>query len=149
MPCNSWPRSCRRWRWRESFCCCSGFGPGGTPWYSWGVNLLTQGGLTLWMSVRVVRGGANGIYMLSSDYFPLFTRIRILLDYVCYEAERISPRLFPAEIFILLAEAILYRKLFRDCSLKRAVLYALAANLGSFLLVEGRRGHNVIKKGEC
>ncbi|MCI9121927.1 MAG: hypothetical protein HFG00_10465 [Oscillibacter sp.] len=57
-----------------------------------------------------------------------------MLDYVCYEAERISPRLFPAEIFILLAEAILYRKLFRDCSLKRAVLYALAANLGSFLL---------------
>lgn len=99
-----------------------------------GVNLLTQGGLTLWMSVGVVHGGANGISMLSSDYFSLFTRIQSWLDSLCYEAEGISPRLLPAELVILLAEAALYRKLFRDCSKRKAVLYALAANLASFLL---------------
>ena len=42
--------------------------------------------------------------------------------------------LLPAELLILLTEAVLYRKLFRDCSKKRAALYALAANLCSFLL---------------
>lgn len=99
-----------------------------------GVNLLTQGGLTLWMSVGVVHGGANGISMLSSDYFSLFTRIQSWLDSLCYEAEGISPRLLPAELVILLAEAALYRKLFRDCSKRKAALYALTANLASFLL---------------
>lgn len=99
-----------------------------------GVNLLTQGGLTLWMSVGVVHGGANGISMLSSDYFSLFTRIQSWLDSLCYEAEGISPRLLPAELVILLAEAALYRKLFRDCSKRKAALYALAANPASFLL---------------
>ena len=99
-----------------------------------GVNLLTQGGLTLWMSVGVVHGGANGISMLSSDYFSLFTRIQSWLDSLCYEAEGISPRLLPAELLILLAEAALYMWLFRDCSKRKAVLYALAANLASFLL---------------
>lgn len=99
-----------------------------------GVNLLTQGGLTLWMSVETVRGGVNGISMLSSDYFSLFTRIQSLLDSLCYEAEGISPRLLPAELLILLAEAALYTKLFRDCSKRKAALYALSANLASFLL---------------
>ena len=35
---------------------------------------------------------------------------------------------------ILLAEAALYMWLFRDCSKRKATLYALAANLASFLL---------------
>ncbi len=42
----------------------------------------------------------------------------------------------PEELYYLnlLAEGALYMRLFRDCSKKRAVLYALAANFASFLL---------------
>ena len=35
---------------------------------------------------------------------------------------------------MFLLAAALYMRLFRDCSKKRAVLYALAANFASFLL---------------
>ena len=97
-------------------------------------NLVTRGGLTLWTSLRIVRWGVNGISTLSSSFFPLLTRIQIFLESFFYEADRLSPRLLPAELVILLAEAALYMWLFRDCSKKRAALYALAANLCSFLL---------------
>ena len=97
-------------------------------------NLVTQGGLTLWTSLRIVRWGVNGISTLSSSFFPLLTRIQVFLESFFYEADRLSPRLLPAELVILLAEAALYMWLFRDCSKKRAALYALAANLCSFLL---------------
>lgn len=99
-----------------------------------GVNLLTQGGLTLWMSVGTVRWGANGINMPPSGFFPLLTRIQIFLESFFYEADRLSPRLLPAEVLIFLVEMGLYMKFFRDCSKKRAALYALCANLCSFLL---------------
>lgn len=97
-------------------------------------NLVTQGGLTLWMSVETVRRGANGISMPSSGFFPLLTRIQIFLESFFYEADRLSPRLLPAELVILLAEAALYMRLFRDCSKRKAAIYALAANVCSFLL---------------
>ncbi len=99
-----------------------------------GVNLLTQGGLTLWMSVKIVRWGAERIMMPSSFFFSLLTRIQIFLEHFLYAADWISPRLLPAEAVILLVESVLYMKFFRDCSKKRAALYALAANLASFLL---------------
>lgn len=98
-----------------------------------GVNLLTQGGLTLWMSVKIVRWGVERI-MMPSSFFSLLTRIQIFLEHFLYAADRLSPRLLPAEIVILLAEAALYMWLFRDCSKRKAALYALAANLCSFLL---------------
>lgn len=95
-----------------------------------GVNLLTQGGLTLWTSLRTVRYGWLWAEM-----------IRIDLEYAVrfFDARGLLARLgdywlLPAEAVILLAEAALYMWLFRDCSKKRAALYALAANLCSFLL---------------
>lgn len=95
-----------------------------------GVNLLTQGGLTLWSSLRTVRHGSFWARMLQSD---LESAVRF------FDAGGLLARLgddwlLPAELLILLAEAVLYRKLFRGCSKKRAALYALAANLCSFLL---------------
>lgn len=95
-----------------------------------GVNLLTQGGLTLWSSLRTVRYGTFWVEMLQSDleYTVRFFDARGLLD-------RLGDYwLLPAELVILLAEAALYMRLFRDCSKKRAALYALAANLSSFFL---------------
>ena len=71
---------------------------------------------------------------MPSSFFSPLARIQIFLESFFYAADRISPRLLPAELVILLAEAALYRKLFRDCSKRKAVLYALAANLASFLL---------------
>ena len=96
-------------------------------------NLVTQGGLTLWMGVWTVRWGTQDIVMYTSKFPPL-VRIQSFLEQFLYAADWISPRLLPAEIGILLVEAILYMWLFRDCSKKRAALYALAANLCSFLL---------------
>lgn len=72
--------------------------------------------------------------MMPSSFFSLLTRIQIFLERFLYAADWISPRLLPAELVILLAEAALYMRLFRDCSKRRAALYALAANLASFLL---------------
>ena len=95
-----------------------------------GANLVTQGGLTLWSSLRTVRYGTFWVEMLQSDleYTVRFFDARGLLD-------RLGDYwLLPAELVILLAEAALYMRLFRDCSKKRAALYALAANLCSFLL---------------
>jgi len=71
---------------------------------------------------------------MPSSFFSPLARIQIFLESFFYAADRISPRLLPAELVILLAEAALYMWLFRDCSKKRAALYALAANLCSFLL---------------
>ena len=95
-----------------------------------GVNLLTQGGLTLWTSLRTVRHGSFWARMLQSD---LESAVRFF-DAGGLLAQLGDDWLLPAELLILLTEAVLYRKLFRDCSKKRAALYALAANLCSFLL---------------
>ena len=95
-----------------------------------GANLVTQGGLTLWSSLRTVRYGTFWVEMLQSDleYTVRFFDARGLLD-------RLGDYwLLPAELVILLAEAALYLWLFRDCSKRKAALYALAANLCSFLL---------------
>lgn len=95
-----------------------------------GVNLLTQGGLTLWTSVRTVRYGTFWAEMIRSDLkcaLRFFDPGGLLHDFSDYW-------LLPAELLILLAEAALYMKFFRDCSKKRAALYALCANLCSFLL---------------
>lgn len=95
-----------------------------------GVNLLTQGGLTLWSSLRTVRYGTFWTDMIRSDLQSIvrfFDPGGLLRDFFDYW-------LLPAELVILLAEAALYLWLFRDCSRKRAALYALAANLSSFLL---------------
>lgn len=98
-----------------------------------GVNLLTQGGLTLWVSLQTVRSGTLWIEMIFADlecafrFFEwrgLLSRLRVDPDY----------GLLPAEVLIFLAEMGLYMRFFRDCSKKRAALYALAANLCSFLL---------------
>lgn len=97
-----------------------------------GVNLVTQGGLALWVSLRAVRYGVNGIHFMTSDFFPLFSRLRFFARDFYYDA--VSSGLLPAEAVILLAEMGLYMIFFRDCSKRRAALYALAANLCSFLL---------------
>ena len=95
-----------------------------------GVNLVTQGGLTLWTSVRTVRHGPFWAEMIWSDlecvvrFFDLGGLLRDFSDYW----------LLPAELLILLVEMGLYMKFFRSCSKKRAALYALTANLCSFLL---------------
>lgn len=95
-----------------------------------GVNLVTQGGLTLWTSVKTVRHGTFWVNMLQNDleYTVRFFDARGLL------ARLGDDWLLPAELLIFLAEAVLYGKLFRDCSRKRAVLCALTGNLASFLL---------------
>lgn len=93
-------------------------------------NLATQGGLTLWSSVRTVRHGTFWAEMIWSDLecaVRFFDPGGLLRDFSDYW-------LLPAEVLILLAEAALYMKFFRDCSKKRAALYALCANLCSFLL---------------
>lgn len=95
-----------------------------------GVNLVTQGGLTLWTSLETVRGGTFWTRMIQSDLkcaLRFFDPGGLLRDFSDYW-------LLPAELLILLAEAALYMKLFRDCSKKRAALCALAGNLASFLL---------------
>lgn len=94
-----------------------------------GVNLVTQGGLTLWTSLRTVRYGWLWAWMIRDAlrYFDpetLLYRLRVFPFYW----------LLPVELLILLAEAALYMKLFRDCSKKRAALCALTGNLASFLL---------------
>ncbi len=87
-------------------------------------NLLTQGALTLWMSVRTVRRGTFWVQMIlmSSPVPDLEWTMRTV------------PLLLPAELLIFLAEAALYMRFFRDTPKKRAALYALTANLCSFLL---------------
>lgn len=63
-----------------------------------GVNLLTQGGLTLWMSVKTVRRGAEGIMMPSASFFSPLARIQIFLESFFYAADWISPRLLPRRL---------------------------------------------------
>lgn len=94
-----------------------------------GVNLLTQGGLTLWTSLRTVRHGWLWAEMMGEAlrYFDpkmLLYRLRVFPFYW----------LLPAEILIFLLEMGLYMKFFRDCSKIRAALCALTGNLASFLL---------------
>lgn len=94
-----------------------------------GVNLVTQGGLTLWTSVKTVRHGWLWAEMIGDAlrYFDpetLLYRLRVFPFYW----------LLPAELLIFLAEMGLYMKFFRDCSKKRAALCALTGNLASFLL---------------
>lgn len=101
-------------------------------------NLVTQGGLNLWASVRTVRYGPLWIEMVS-HFFNRF----IHTDNLRYEFSTL-PRLFsqfpvywiiPAEAVILLVEMGLYIWLFQGKgSKKRAVPYALTANLCSFVL---------------
>ena len=94
-----------------------------------GVNLVTQGGLTLWTSLKTVRHGWLWAWEIRDTlrYFNLDTMLYRL---------RVFPFfwLLPVELLILLAEAALYMWLFRDCSKKRAALCALTGNLASFLL---------------
>lgn len=93
-------------------------------------NLSTQGGLTLWASMETVRGGTFWAEMIRSDLecaLRFFDPGGLLRDFFDYW-------LLPAEVLILLVEMGLYVKCFRDCSKKRAALYALTANLSSFLL---------------
>lgn len=95
-----------------------------------GVNLVTQGALTLWSSLETVRFGTFWTDMIRSDLQSIvrfFDPGGLLRDFFGYW-------LLPAELVILLAEAALYMWLFRDCSKRKAALYALAANLASFLL---------------
>lgn len=94
-----------------------------------GVNLVTQGGLTLWTSMRTVRYGWLWAWMIRDAlrYFDpetLLYRLRVFPIFW----------LLPAEVLIFLAEMGLYMKFFRDCSKKRAALCALTGNLASFLL---------------
>lgn len=94
-----------------------------------GVNLVTQGALTLWTSMKTVRHGWLWAWEIRDTlrYFNLDTMLYRL---------RVFPFfwLLPVELLILLAEAALYMWLFRDCSKKRAALCALTGNLASFLL---------------
>lgn len=102
------------------------------------VNLVPQGGLTLWMSIRNVRQGT--LWMEESiRYFLHFLQPRDFLNSLAALPTRIQmwPHLcvlIPAEAVIFLVEIGLYCWLFRDCTKKRAVLYAVTANLCSFVL---------------
>lgn len=94
------------------------------------VNLVTQGALTLWTSIRTVRYGWLWAGMIRSDLecaVRFFDPGGLLRDFFRY-------RLLPAEVLIFLVEMGLYMRFFQDCSKKRAALYALVANLASFLL---------------
>lgn len=95
-----------------------------------GVNLVTQGGLTLWTSLETVRDGTFWTGMIRSDLkcaVRFFDPGGLLYDFFDYW-------LLPAELLIFLVEMGLYMKFFRDCSKKRAALCALTGNLASFLL---------------
>ena len=71
------------------------------------VNLITQGGLSLFFGITAVRQGVG------FGYYLLF---------------------LPAEVLILLVEALLYRRLLTDRGKGRATAYAITANLCSALL---------------
>lgn len=71
------------------------------------VNLLTQGGLSLWFSIEATR------YAIGYWYFWT---------------------LIPAEIAVLAVEIILYRRFLQEPSNGRAVTYAVTANLASAIL---------------
>ena len=94
-----------------------------------GVNLVTQGALTLWTSLRTVRHGWLWAEMIRDTlrYFDpetLLYRLRVFPVFW----------VIPAEAVILLAEMGLYMIFFRDCSKRKAALCALTGNLASFLL---------------
>lgn len=71
------------------------------------VNLLTQGGLSLWFSIEATR------YAIGYWYFWT---------------------LIPAEIAVLAVEIILYRRFLQEPYNGRAVTYAVTANLASAIL---------------
>lgn len=100
-------------------------------------NLATQGGLTLWMSVRTVH---SGVFITLGDWlwecFYSFSRgdVPERLENILGCLTYLPPRLLQAELVVFLAEMGLYCRFFRGCSKKRAALYALTANLCSLLL---------------
>lgn len=71
------------------------------------VNLLTQGGLSLWFSIEATR---------------------YAIDYWYFWA------LIPAELVVLAVEIILYRRFLQEPSNGRAITYAVEANLASAIL---------------
>lgn len=71
------------------------------------VNLLTQGGLSLWFSIEATR------YAIDYWYFWV---------------------LIPAELVVLAVEIILYRRFLQEPSDGRATTYAVEANLASAIL---------------
>lgn len=103
------------------------------------VNLLTQGGLTLWCSVKTVRDGTFWAYW-TLHFFDMFIytdeNLFEILGHFPYYFERFPEYyLIPAELVILLVEMALYLRLFRgEGSKKRTALYAAAANLCSFVI---------------
>lgn len=103
------------------------------------VNLVTQGGLTLWCSVRTVCGGTFWVdWTLSFFGLFIYTDVDFLetLSRMPYYFDRFPEYyLIPAEPVILLVEMALYLRLFRgEGSKKRTALYAAAANVCSFVL---------------
>ena len=105
------------------------------------VNLATQGGLTLYCSVRTVRNGtlwADWTLHFFSDVF-IYTDAENLLEILSrfpYYFDRFPEYyLIPAELVILLVEMALYLWLFQGKGTKkRTALYAAAANVCSFVL---------------
>lgn len=71
------------------------------------VNLLTQGGLSLWFSIEATQRA---------------------IDYWYFRM------LIPAELVVLAAEIILYRRFLQEPSNGRAITYAVEANLASAIL---------------
>ena len=68
------------------------------------VNLVTQGALSVFLSITSLQNGVNAVYLI------LFV---------------------PAEAVVTFVEAGVYRKLLRGCSARRAFLYGLTANAAS------------------
>lgn len=103
------------------------------------VNLVTQGGLTLWCSVKTVCNGTFWVdWTLSFFGLFIYTDVDFLetLSRMPYYFDRFPEYyLIPAELVILLVEMALYLRLFRgEGSKKRTALYAAAANVCSFVL---------------
>jgi len=71
------------------------------------INLITQGALAAWCSVTFLREGFGIMFML------LFV---------------------PAEVLITVVETLLYRRTLTDCTLTRATVYAVFANVCSAVL---------------
>lgn len=105
------------------------------------VNLVTQGGLTLWCSVKTVRGGSGLLnwvdYVLNAFLEALFVYTDEFLKYIPEHFSHFSYcyMLILAELAILLVEMALYLWLFQGKgSKKRTALYAATANVCSFVL---------------
>lgn len=102
-------------------------------WFFLGINVVTQGGLALWMSVRTIREGPLWAEMIleTLSYAIRYLNMRDLLR------QLEGPAFFwllPGEVLLALAEAGMYIDCFRDRPKTRTFLYALAANYSSFLI---------------